>query len=267
MRTVSGLLRLDERVAVVTGGAGHLGLAFAEALAECGAHVVLVDRPSSECEGRASGLAARFGVRVVTVRTDLADPAAADAIVAATMRAFGRLDILVNNAAFTGATNLAGWVAPLAEQSLEAWDAALRVNLSAAFLLTRQAATALAASGHGAVVNVASMYGVVAPDFRLYDGTSMGNPAAYGASKAALIHLTRYLATSMAPTVRVNALSPGGIARGQPELFVDRYRARTPLGRMGTEEDMKGALAFLASDASAYMTGQNVVVDGGWTAW
>ena len=125
----------------------------------------------------------------------------------------------------------------------------------------------MGAAGRGAIINIGSIYGTVGPDFSLYEGTSMANPAAYGASKGGLAQLTRYLATALAPLVRVNTISPGGIARGQPASFVERYRSRTPLGRMGAEEDLKGAVAFLASDAAAYVTGQNLLVDGGWSAW
>jgi NAD(P)-dependent dehydrogenase (short-subunit alcohol dehydrogenase family) len=143
----------------------------------------------------------------------------------------------------------------------------MRVNLTSAFILVQEAERALAESRHGSVILIASIYGRVAPDMRLYDGTSMANPAAYGVSKAGLLQLTRYLATVLAPQVRVNAISPGGVWRGQPETFHERYRQRTPLGRMATEEDLKGAVVYLASDLSAYVTGQELIVDGGWTAW
>ena len=116
-------------------------------------------------------------------------------------------------------------------------------------------------------MNVASIYGLVGPDWRLYEGTEIGNPAAYSASKGGLLQLTRWLATTLAPDVRVNSITPGGVFRDTPEPFLSRYLSRTPLGRMATEEDFKGAIAYLASDLSAYVTGQNLVVDGGWTAW
>jgi NAD(P)-dependent dehydrogenase (short-subunit alcohol dehydrogenase family) len=267
MKTVAQLLRLDGRVAVVTGGAGHLGLAIAEALVEAGARVVIVDRDQAACDARAQLLRESMGGEVLGLGTDLADAQAVSAIVRHTLDRTGALDILVNNAAFTGDSRLAGWAVPFEDQTLEAWDAALRTNLSAPFLLAREARQALAASGHGTIINVASIYGTLGPDFSLYEGTAMANPAAYGASKGGLIQLTRYLATVMAPRVRVNALSPGGIERGQPSAFQARYRARTPLGRLATEEDLKGAVAFLASDAAAYVTGQNLMVDGGWSAW
>jgi NAD(P)-dependent dehydrogenase (short-subunit alcohol dehydrogenase family) len=267
MRRTGELLRIDGRVAIVTGGAGHLGLALGEALSEFGAHVVVVDLAHANAEKRALALAAHGGVETMGLGVDLADPAQADTVVERTLRRFGRLDILVHNAALTGSGGLPGYAVPFPDQTLEAWDAALRINLSAAFLLARAARSALAASGHGVIVNIASIYGVLGPDLGLYEGTTMGNPAAYGASKAGLLQLTRYLATALAPSIRVNAISPGGLERGQPPEFQARYRARAPLGRMGREEDMKGAMIFLASDASAYVTGQNLMVDGGWSAW
>jgi NAD(P)-dependent dehydrogenase (short-subunit alcohol dehydrogenase family) len=264
MKAFSDLSRLDGRVAIVTGGAGHLGLAFGEVLVELGAKVVVVDREQQSCEARAKQLGAD---RALGVAADLSQPSAAAAVVDAASKHFGRIDVLVNNAAFTGATNLGGWAVPFPQQSFEAFDAALRVNLSACFQLAHAARPLLEASGHGTIVNVGSIYGVVGPDMALYAGTPMGNPAGYAASKGGLIQLTKYLATVLAPKVRVNALSPGGIERGQPAQFQERYVARTPLQRMGHEEDFKGALAFLASDLSAYVTGQNLMVDGGWTAW
>jgi len=166
-----------------------------------------------------------------------------------------------------GTSKLEGWAVDISQQSVSAWDEALRVNLTSAFVVTQAAQPILARSGSGSVVLFSSIYGVTAPDFSLYEETGLHNPAAYGASKAGLLQLTRYLATAFAPAVRVNAISPGGVERGQPDTFVRRYAARTPLGRMATEEDLKGAVAYLASDLSRYVTGHNLVVDGGWTAW
>lgn len=267
MKTVSELFRVDDRVAIVTGGAGHLGGAFCEALGELGASVVVVDRDAEACARRCQEISSATGARTHALATDLAQADAPVHITQETLRVFGRIDILVNNAAFTGSSKLDGYAVPFHEQSLEAWEAAFRVNLTAVFGLVRAAEKHLRASGNGSVVNVASIYGIVGPNMALYEGTSMGNPAAYVASKGGLIQLTRYLATVLAPDVRVNCLSPGGIHRGQPETFVERYCSRTPLARMGSEQDFKAALAYLASDASAYMTGHNLVVDGGWTAW
>jgi NAD(P)-dependent dehydrogenase (short-subunit alcohol dehydrogenase family) len=133
--------------------------------------------------------------------------------------------------------------------------------------MAQEARAALLASGHGSVILLASIYGLVGPDPTLYADTGLANPAAYGVSKGGIIQLTRYLATVMAPRVRVNAIAPGGVWREQPDVFRERYEARTPLRRMAVEEDLKGAVAYLASDLSSYVTGHTLVVDGGWTAW
>lgn len=267
MKRLTDLQDLGGRVAVVTGGAGRLGLAFGEVLTELGASVVVVDVDLEASRTRAEHLARHAGVPCHAVAADLSDPAQPARIVNETIERFGRLDVLVNNAAFTGSSALEGWAVPFAEQRLPAWEGALRVNLTAPFLLTQAAAPALAASGRGSVINIGSIYGVVGPNFGLYADTTMGNPAAYAATKGGLLNLTRYLATALAPHVRVNAISPGGIAAGQPAIFRQRYEASTPLRRMGEPEDFKGVLAFLATDASAWMTGQDILVDGGWTAW
>ncbi len=254
MRTVHDRMDLSGRVALVTGGAGHIGSAIAEALAECGASVVCLDLPGVHV---LPAFCTPFGCDLTDTRQVLYAPERVAGI-------FGRLDILVNCAAYLDGPGLD---VPFEQQTMDAWDRSLAVNLRAAFALTQACAPMLKASGHGSIINVASIYGMVGPDWRLYDGTGMGNAAAYAASKGGLLQLTRWLATTLAPEVRVNAISPGGVARGQDPAFVERYCARTPLGRMATEDDMKGAAAFLASDASAYVTGQNVAVDGGWSAW
>jgi NAD(P)-dependent dehydrogenase (short-subunit alcohol dehydrogenase family) len=262
------MMRLDGRVAVITGGAGHLGLAFGQALVELGAHVVVVDMEASACEARCAELEAHGERACLAVPVDIADHGdASNEIVARVSERFGRLDILVNNAALTGASGVTGYACPFDEQTLAAWNAAMDVNLTPAFALMRAARPMLDQSGAASVVNVSSIYGVVGPNMSLYTGTQMGNPAAYAATKGALISLTKYFATVLAPRIRVNALVPGGVLRGQAEAFQARYTALTPLARMGIEEDFKGALAYLASDASAWVTGHVLAVDGGWTSW
>lgn len=266
-RDLAELRDLGGRVALVTGAAGHIGGAIADALAELGCTVALADIDEPAGRAAAEDIAARRGIRTEAFAADLADEAAVAVLPGRVAETLGGLDILVNSAAFVGTTKLTGWAVPFAEQSAETWRAALEVNLTSVFVLVQAAEPWLKKSGKGSVVNIASIYGMVGPDLGLYGGTAMGNPAAYGAAKGGLLQLTRWLATVLAPSVRVNAVTPGGIARGQAEEFVRRYEARTPLGRMGREEDVKGAVAFLAGDLSAYVTGQNIVVDGGWTAW
>jgi len=266
MRLLKEMMDLSGRVALVTGGAGHIGQAIAAALGELHALVVIADREADACARACTALTAEYGA-FDWVYGDLLDETATRNLVRTTLDRHGRLDILVHCAAFVGTTSLPGWAETFPEQTVAAWDAAMRVNLTAAFVLVHEAREALAVSGRSSVIFVSSTYGLVGPDMRLYEGTPMRHPAAYGASKAALLQLMRFLATSLAPRVRVNAITPGGVWRQQADVFHERYKARTPLGRMATEEDFKGAAAYLASDMSAYVTGHNLVVDGGWTAW
>jgi NAD(P)-dependent dehydrogenase (short-subunit alcohol dehydrogenase family) len=267
VKTIQELINLKGKVALVTGGAGHIGLAICETLAELGASIMLLDVNDNAATNSAKKIATQFGVDCSSLVVDLADQEAILNVPAQVLDRFGRLDILVNNAAFVGTSNLQGWVTPFKEQLPETWRKALEVNLTAPFVLTQACSEFLAKSGHGSIINISSIYGLVAPDMSIYDDTEMGNPAAYGASKAGLLQLTRWLATVLAPDIRVNALTPGGVFRNQPDIFAERYCARTPLKRMAVEEDFKGAIAFLASDLSAYVTGQNLIVDGGWTIW
>lgn len=267
MRNVRTLFDLTGRTATVTGGAGHIGSAIADALAELGANLVIVDMDASRAQSVASTIGAQRSVSAMPLAVDLEDETAVRSIPNRVVDELGRLDVLVNCAALVGTSGLEGWAVPIRDQSTKSWRRALEVNLTAPFVLAQAAADALSEHNCGSIVNVLSIYGLVGPDERLYESTPIGNPAAYGASKAGLMQLTRHLATTLAPSVRCNAITPGGVERGQADAFRERYMARTPLGRMAIEEDFKGAAAFLASDASAYVTGQNIVVDGGWTAW
>lgn len=266
MTTLKTLMDMRGRVALVTGGAGHIGTCIGETLAELGASVVVLDQPG-KCEEAVRQLADGHSAEAFACPADVADSAALGTVPGRIQERFGRLDVLVNCAALVGTSELRGWATAFEAQGLEAWRRALDVNLTAPFVLTQACAPLLRASGHGSIINVASIYGLVGPDWRLYEDTPLGNPAAYGATKGGLLQLTRWLATTLAPEIRVNALTPGGVLRDTPEPFLSRYTARTPLRRMAVEEDLKGAAAYLASDLSAYVTGHNLVVDGGWTAW
>jgi NAD(P)-dependent dehydrogenase (short-subunit alcohol dehydrogenase family) len=258
---------LSGRKALVTGGAGHIGACVSETLAELGASVGIVDVDESGCEKCVEWLSRLRPGCARAVPCDLADERATRAAVRNLIAAQGGLDIIVHCAAYVGTTAAPGWAVPFEQQTVEAWEAAMRVNLTSAFVIVQEAKTALEASAKGSVILMGSIYGLVGPDLRLYEGTAMSNPAGYAASKGGLLQLVRYLASVLAPRVRVNAISPGGVWRSQPEVFHDRYVSRTPMKRMATEEDVKGAVAYLASDLSAYVTGHNVIVDGGWTAW
>lgn len=262
MRRLREVMDLKDKVALVAGGGGHVGSTAAETLAELGAAVVVMD--IDEEAGR--GVADRLGKLAFMVRMDLADEGSVRDAVRRSAEWGGRIDIVVHAAGLVGATRLDGWAVPFERQTLAAWDRALAVNLGSAFVLAQEAAPHLRSSGSGSIVLVSSIYGSVGPDPSLYEGTEMQNPVAYGASKGGLLQLMRYLANLLAPTVRVNTISPGGIQRGQPSSFIDRYSHRVPLGRLATEDDLRGAIAYLSTDLSAYVTGHDLVVDGGWTA-
>jgi len=236
-------------------------------LAELGSDLVLVDRPGVVYGDLIGEIEQDCNVTVAAFECDLELQEDRDRLVESILRQGGPLNGLVNNAAFVGTSGLQGWVADFEEQTVQTWRRALEVNLIAVFDLAKGLAPLLKESVGGCIVNIGSIYGSYAPDYSLYEGTEMGNPAAYAASKGGLIQLTRWLATTLGPAVRVNAISPGGVFRNQPEVFVDRYVARTPLARMATEEDFRGAIAYLTSDLSAYVTGQNLAVDGGWGIW
>jgi NAD(P)-dependent dehydrogenase (short-subunit alcohol dehydrogenase family) len=157
-----------------------------------------------------------------------------------------------------------GWNTTFENQSLESWERALRINLTAPFQLIQKLLPVLGGEKNSSIINVSSIYGEFAPDWKIYEGTDMSNPAAYSASKGGLLQLTRWLSTTLSPSIRINAVSPGGILRNQHPKFVAAYVEKTPLGRMATEADVVAAILFLASESSCYITGQNIRVNGGW---
>lgn len=267
MRSVHEMLDLTGRVVAITGAAGHIGRACAQALAGLHADIAVIDVESSAANSLAEKLMTDFGVDSFALALDVADEAAAREAPRSIVEKLGHLDVLINAAALVGGATLPGWTCPFEDQSSETWRRALDVNLTGPFVLTQACVPELRASGRGSIINLGSIYGIVGPDLRLYEGTEMGQPAAYAASKGGLLQLSRWLSTVLAPEIRVNSISPGGVWRDQPEEFRRRYKDRTPMRRMATEEDLIGAVAFLASDLSGYVTGQNLVVDGGWTAW
>jgi NAD(P)-dependent dehydrogenase (short-subunit alcohol dehydrogenase family) len=264
--TIKELSNLKGRRALITGAMGGLGKVMADSLAELGADLVLVDRPCSDFDSLSATLSERWDVKVECQACDLEQQAQRTELIA-WLKSRGQLNILVNNAAFVGASDLQGWSVPFEKQTVETWRRALEVNLTAVFDLCQGLTPVLKVARGANIINITSIYGMYGPDWSLYEGTGMSNPAAYGASKGGLIQYTRWLATTIAPNVRVNAISPGGVFRNQPQAFVLRYEAKTPLGRMATEDDFRGVVAYLASDMSKYVTGQNFSVDGGWGVW
>jgi NAD(P)-dependent dehydrogenase (short-subunit alcohol dehydrogenase family) len=241
---------------LVTGASGLLGRALADGFAEAGSTVLLTGRDATRLEETASGIAGSS-----TFAADLSDPAATDALFEWVSNE-GGIDVLVNNAGSASAERFG-------EVTADEFRRVLDVNVVSTYLCSQHAAAAMRGRGGGAIVLIGSIYGSIAPDDRLYEGVDMvAASAAYCASKAALVNLTRELAIRLAPDgIRVNMVSPGGIERGQPDAFQRRYEARTPLGRMGTPSDMVGPVLLLASDSASYVTGVDLLVDGGFTAW
>lgn len=266
MKSIKSLIDLNGRVALITGGSGYLGKVIANALAEMGCSICLVDKANT-LNSALDEIKLHTNTKVLGLDIDLEYEENRKKIPSLIEDHFGRLDILVNNAAFVGDNNLSGWATNFENQELSSWRKALEVNLTAAFHLSQLLSPLLKISENGSIINIGSIYGVVGPDLKLYEDTKMANPAAYAASKGGLIQLTRWLSTVLAPNIRVNCISPGGIKRRQPIEFIERYISKTPLRRMGTEEDLKGAVVFFASDLSSYVTGENLMVDGGWTVW
>lgn len=251
----------------MTGANGNLGRVIVSTLAELGADVILVDLPGKQMQVFADETSETWSVKTQCLACDLESESDRNDFISEVKGSALGVDVLVNNAAFVGDSNLSGWIDNFEEQSLETWRRAIEVNLTSAFHLCQALTPDLKKSDGGSIINIASIYGQFGPDWRLYEGSNMGNPAAYGVSKGGLIQLTRWLATTIAPDVRVNSISPGGIFRNQPAEFVKKYSSRTPLGRMAVEQDFQGAVAFLASDLSSYVTGQILRVDGGWGEW
>lgn len=256
---------MTRHVAAITGGAGHIGRAIARKLAGRGVLIAVLDKSIESGPVFAAELEEQHPGGHRFIEADLMQPESFAILRAQIEAAFGRLDYLVNNAAFYD--DAPGWGVPFEQEGYEAWLKVMRVNLLAPFFLTQALHPLLAQSDDASIVNIGTMYSAVGPDWSLYEGTDMTNPAAYSASKGGLLSTTRWLATALAPTVRVNMVSPGGIERGQDVQFLARYNKRTPLGRMGTENDVAGMVSLLLSPEGAYITGQHMLIDGGWTAW
>lgn len=244
---------------VVTGAAGVLGTALCDALTARDVSVVATDKHQPDS---LPGVTTR---QITWLQGDLEQAESrAQLVEGIRSLATGSLGI-IHNASFVGDSDLEGWVEPLEAQSSETWNRALEVGLTAAFSITRDLAEELQAKPGSAVVHVSSIYSALGPDWSLYKGTTLGNPAAYGVAKAGSEQLTRWMASSLAPHVRVNAVAPGGLKRNQPQGFVERYEAKVPLGRMGNETDVVNSVLFLLSSQSSYITGQVLVVDGGYS--
>lgn len=267
------LFDLRGKTAIVTGGLGILGQRFCYGLAEFNANVAVVDLDKKMTGELADALLREYGVKAIGLRCDVSDPSSVKTMVKEVVDTFGQINILHNNAA-SKSSNLDAFFAPFEEYSLDEWRKIMAVNIDGMFLVAQAVGNQMAKQGMGgSIIQTASIYGIMGSDKRIYEGSfylgmQISNPGVYSASKAAVVGLTKYLAAYWGDKgIRVNTLVPGGVDSGQNETFKQRYSARVPMGRMAQGEEMVGALLFLASDASSYITGQNIVVDGGLSAW
>lgn len=273
MATIFDKFSMAGKVALVTGGAGLLGREFCKTLAEAGAVVYVAELEYALAEPVAAELT-EMGYKAVPVKVNITLPDDVKALVDRIAVDSGRLDAVVNSAAldpkFDPTHSFAGNNA-FEDYPLKSWQEAIDVNLTGAFLVSQAAARQMVKQGKGSIINICSMYGLVGPDQRIYEKPGkpqVYKPVYYPVTKAGILGLTRYIATYYAGTqIRANALTPGGVYNNNDEIFLKNYSARAVMGRMANKDEMNGAVLFLASDASSYMTGSNLIVDGGWTAW
>jgi NAD(P)-dependent dehydrogenase (short-subunit alcohol dehydrogenase family) len=267
------LFQLDAKTAIVTGGTGMLGKAFCRGLAEFGANIAVVDLNEEKAAEFANIISGEYSVQATGIGCDVSDPHSVKNMVFRVVEQHGRIDILHNNAA-SKSEDIDAFFAPFEDYSLSEWRKIMSVNIDGMFLVAQAVGDQMIKQGHGgSIVQTGSIYGIMASDKRIYEGSfylgrQINNPAVYSASKAAVVGLSKYLAAYWADkNIRVNTLVPGGVESGQNQQFKDQYSARVPMNRMANPYEMVGALLFLVSEASSYITGQTLVVDGGLSCW
>jgi NAD(P)-dependent dehydrogenase (short-subunit alcohol dehydrogenase family) len=264
-KSLKQLFSLKGKTAVVTGGAGYLGTAISETLAELGANLVLASRDQAKCEKKCEEIVRQVGgsVQAVALELDLLKKDSAMEFFERVHKHFKAVDILVNNA-WSGKKN--SWESITEED----WEHDIDMSLNSVFRMTKAAFPDLKAA-RGVILNIGSLYSHLGPDYRMYDGKEFANPPSYGAAKAGVIQFTKYLASFLSPYgIRVNALSPGAFPHPPTQKhgeFMQRLSAKNPLNRIGQPDDLKGAVALLCTDAGSYITGQDLHVDGGWGVW
>ena len=256
---------LNNRVALITGASGHIGSEISSELREFGATVILIDLDGKKLATVHKKLIKKFKNKISSYSMDLTEKTSREDLFRSIKNKHGRVDIIVNALGIVGTNETKGWNTDFKNQSMEAWNKCMDTNLTSVFFLIQKLHTLMLKSKNASIINISSIYGDHAPDKDLYKGTSINNPAAYSISKAGLNYMTKWLSSTLAPKIRVNTISPGGILRKQDAKFVKKYTERTLLDRMGSEKDLRGPVLFLASDMSSYITGQNIIVDGGWT--
>jgi len=263
---VKNIFDLTDKTVILTGAAGYLGGNYADGLSQSGANVVLADINYQGCKKLEHKIREKYDVDPLSVKLDLTQSKSINNLVSKITKKYSGIDVLINNAAYQGTPKIR--TAGFENLTLETWNQAISVNLTGIFLLSQQIGKIMKNQKFGNIINISSIYGIVGADQRIYGKSGQNSAVFYAATKGAVLNLTRYLASFWNRTgIRVNTFSPGGVENKQDKNFVKNYSKKTMIGRMARNDEYVGALIFLASDASSYMTGSNLIIDGGWTAW
>lgn len=255
------IINIKKKYILITGANGFIGLKLASILIKLGANLILTDKVDNP--KKLKKILATKNARYFSC--DLTSKNSITSFKKNIIKQYKKIDVIVHNASFTGDNKLKGWASDFMSQSTDNWDQVFQVAVKVNFDLNQSFLKLLKKSKNPSIINISSIYGFKAPDWELYRGTNVKNPAGYGVSKSALIYLTKWLANTLGPNIRVNSISPGGIKRNQSNKFIIKYKKKVSLGRMAKEEDVAMAVIFLASDMAKYITGQNIIVDGGFT--
>ncbi|QLH10223.1 SDR family oxidoreductase [Nitrosarchaeum sp. AC2] len=263
---VKCLFDLNGRVVLLTGAGGLLGEQYADGLSQAGAHVILADINYSKVKLIEKTLKLKYNTKPFAVKFDITDKKSIKKMIDLILRKYSKIDVLINNAVDQGNAKLR--TTDFIDLPQSSWDNAIKINLTGMFLCCQEVGKVMLKQKKGVIINISSTYGLVAPDQRIYGKSGQNSAIFYAATKSAVLNFTRYLASYWHNKgIRVNTLTPGGVEKGQDPEFIKKYSKKTMLGRMAKKNEYVGAIIFLASDASSYMTGSNLIIDGGWTAW
>ena len=258
-------MKKNRNTVLITGGAGFIGAAVSEEMARLNSDLILVDINKKNLDALKKKLCSKYDCKVDIFNCDMSNTNELSSLVSQISKKHKRIDTIINSVGMVGTDKMKGWNTGFDNQGIEAWQKCLDINLSSIFFLIQKLYKKMQKSDNASIVNISSIYGISAPDWELYKGTNINNPGAYSVSKAGVVHMTRWLASTLSPKIRVNCVSPGGVYRNQSEKFVKKYKSRTLLNRMATEKDIVGPVVFLSSSSASYITGENLIVDGGWT--
>ena len=256
---------MKNNLVLITGGAGHIGEAIAKEFANLKSDLILIDIDKKHLEKTKLMIEKTYNVSVHTYDCDMSNYKQLNSLTTKLLKKFTIIDTIINSIGMVGTSKMSGWNEIYDKQNKDSWKKCLDTNLSSIFFLIQKIYKRMHKSKNPSIINISSIYGVVGPDWSLYSGTEINNPAAYSISKAGIVHMTKWLASTLAPKIRVNCISPGGLYRNQSNKFKKKYISRTLLKRMASEKDIVGPVIFLASPSASYITGENIMVDGGWT--